>query len=54
MLIGRGEFLNEVKKVAVNYFFSVLAAWRSGHRIRHRNRGPGFESRQAVWILGKK
>jgi hypothetical protein len=31
----------------------ALAAWRSGHRIRLRNRRPGFESRQGVRFLGK-
>jgi hypothetical protein len=31
----------------------ALAAWRRGHRIRLRNRRPGFESRQGVRFLGK-
>jgi hypothetical protein len=29
----------------------ALAAWRSGHRIRLRNRRPGFESRQGIRFL---
>jgi hypothetical protein len=32
--------------------FRSLAAWRSGHRIRLRNRRPGFESRQGLRFLG--
>jgi hypothetical protein len=31
----------------------ALAAWRSGHRIRHRNRRPGFESRLGIRFKGK-
>jgi hypothetical protein len=26
----------------------ALAAWRSGHRIRLRNKKTGFESRQGI------
>jgi hypothetical protein len=29
-----------------NEMLRALAAWHSGHRIRLRNRRPGFESRQ--------
>jgi hypothetical protein len=32
----------------------ALAEWRSGHRIRLRNRKPGFVSRQGMMFKGKK
>jgi hypothetical protein len=30
-----------------------MVAWRSGHRIRLRNRRPEFESRRVIRFLGK-
>jgi hypothetical protein len=35
------------------FFTTALAAWHSGHRIRLRNFGPGFVSRQGIRNLGK-
>jgi hypothetical protein len=43
-----------------NYFFKIiisiqaLAAWRSGHHVRLRNRTSEFESRQDVRIFREK
>jgi hypothetical protein len=31
--------------------FLALAAWHCGHRIRHRNRCPGFESRTGYKVF---
>jgi hypothetical protein len=49
-LFSANELVFEVLS-QINYF-NAMAAWRSGHRIRFRNRSSWFESRQGIWFSG--